>query len=43
VLHKLENIEVPTLVMAGRYDWITPPTREQNASMRRYQTQSWSF
>jgi proline iminopeptidase len=26
VLHKLEKIEVPTLVMAGRYDWITPPT-----------------
>ncbi len=25
VLHKLDTIEVPTLVMAGRYDWITPP------------------
>jgi proline iminopeptidase len=26
VLHQLGNIKVPTLVMAGRYDWITPPT-----------------
>jgi proline iminopeptidase len=26
MLHQLQNIKVPTLVMAGRYDWITPPT-----------------
>ena len=26
VLHRLSEISVPTLVMVGRHDWITPPT-----------------
>ena len=26
VLHRLSEISVPTLVMAGRHDWMTPPT-----------------
>ncbi len=27
VLSRLDEITVPTLVMAGRHDWITPPTQ----------------